>query len=128
MAVVVEVRRDAPTRVAERAVVCSGIDGWTVFEELEIAFVGIYKIGVTGKTIRLRTAGTHFDGGIEGEAVMHIGVGTIDGKTIGVLAFVGVHENAVGNMRIIDIGRIDTAGVGAIIERAVVDFDGAGNR
>ena len=46
MAVVVEVRRDAPTRVAERAVVYSGINSRTIFEELEIAFVRIYKIGV----------------------------------------------------------------------------------
>ena len=59
---------------------------------------------------------------------MHVGVSAIDGKTIGVLAFVGVHEDAIGDVRVIEVSRIDAAGVGGVIERAVVDEGSAGYR
>ena len=101
---IVIIRGDTPTRIAKRAVIRSSKDSRAVGIELEIAVLRIDEIGITGQTVRLRTTCSHFYRGIERDTVMHIGVGTIHRKTIGILVLCGIHENTIGDMRVIEVG------------------------
>ena len=118
---VVFVFRNAPPRVAERAVVRSGIDSQTVGEEPEVTVRRIHEIGIACRAVRLRSAGTYLHGRIETDAVMHVRVSTIGGKTIGVLPLLGIHEDTVGNTGTVDIRGIDAARVSAVVEGTMVD-------
>ena len=52
---------------------------------------------------------------------MHVGVSAIGCKTVRVLPLLGIHEDTIGNMRVVDIGRINTTCVGAVVEGTMVD-------
>ena len=95
---------------------------------MEIAVRGIDEIGITGDTTGLRSAGTYFDGRIENKAIVHVGIGTIDCETVGVVAFGGVHEDTVGDVRVVEVGGIDATGVRRMIEGAMVYKDSTGDR
>ena len=118
---IVFVFRNAPPRIAERTVVRSGVDRRAVGIELEITVIRIHEIGIAYGAVRLRSTGTHFDRRIITDTVMYVGVGAIDGKTVGIIPLFGIHEDTVGDMRIVDIRRIDPAFVGAVVEGTMVD-------
>ena len=88
---------------------------------MEIAILCIYKVGVADYVVGLRTASSYFDGSIEGKTILDIGVRAIDCKTNGSFFLYSIHEDAVGDMAVVDIGRINTTCVGAVVEGTMVD-------
>ena len=127
VAVVVVLIGHTPTRVTEVASIRAGTDSGAVLVELEVTFGCVHEIGVTVEAVDGFGTGAGLHRRVAGEAVLDVRVRTVHRVAHCAGALFGVHKNAVGDMRVIQIRRIDTARVGAVVERAMVNKGSAGD-